>query len=105
MKVKLREYTRVFENDDTSFYIQSGEEKELPLKHLRSYSIKHALFHGILRVVEGEVLFKFKAGTIFINKDNFFPMPVLKVKTEGICNMLFLRHLQKASAISILRDS
>ena len=53
MKVKLRKYTRMFESDDTSFQIQGTQILELPEKFIRSYSIKHALFHGLLKIVEG----------------------------------------------------
>jgi len=67
--VKLRETKRYFEADDSEYYIQGKQELEMPEKHIRSYSIKHALFHGNLLIIEGELLFKFKAGLVYISKD------------------------------------
>jgi len=66
VKVKLRENVRYFESDDSDFYIQGKQELELPEKHLRSYSIKHGLFHGNLKIIEGFFTFKFKAGMIYV---------------------------------------
>jgi len=72
MKVQLMKNLRIFEHDDTDFLIQGAEIKELPEKHLRSYSIKHYLFTGKLQVVEGEVLFNMKNSLVFINTESLY---------------------------------
>ena len=72
IKVQLKTNVRMYEADDSEFYIQGREIKELPEKHLRSYSIKYYLFHGLLEIVEGYTIFKFKAGTLYIAKDTLY---------------------------------
>ena len=72
MKVKLRENLRYFEQDDTDFTIMAKEVKELPIKNLRSYSIKHFLFTGKLGVVEGDVKIKFKSAYLYISPEGLY---------------------------------
>jgi len=62
----------MFEHDDTDFIIQGSEIKELPLKHMRSYSIKHYLFSGKLQVVEGDVLFNMKSALVYISPEGLY---------------------------------
>ena len=64
--VTLRKEKRYFVSDDTDFTIQVPEVKDLPEKYLRSYSIKHALFHGDFKIVEGYFIFKFKAAMVYV---------------------------------------
>jgi len=72
VKVQLKKNLRYFDSDDSDFMIQVGEVLELPEKHLRSYSIKHHLFHGLMEIVEGEFVYKFKAGMIYVAKDTLY---------------------------------
>ena len=72
MKVQLMKNLRIFEHDDTDFLIQGDQIKELPDKHLRSYSIKHYLFTGKLQVVEGDVLLHIKNSLVYINTEALY---------------------------------
>ena len=72
MKVQLRKNLRMFAHDDTDFIIQGNQIQELPEKHLRSYSIKHYLFTGKLRVVEGDVLLKIKSALVYISPKGLY---------------------------------
>ena len=65
-KVRLKENLRYFEADDTDFNIKAKEIKELPEKYLRSYSIKHHLFHGLFEIVEGEFTYHMKSALIYV---------------------------------------
>ena len=71
-KVQLKENIQYFDHDDSDFYIQGKEIKDLAIKHLRSYSIKLFLFSGRLKVLEGEFLFMYKSAKIFIDKDGLY---------------------------------
>jgi len=72
MKIQLRENLRYFEHDDTDFTIQGKQIKELPEKHLRSYSIKHYLFSGKFKVLEGDVLFNMKSALVYICPEGLY---------------------------------
>ncbi len=72
MKIQLKSNVRYFEADDSDFMIQSKEIKELHLKHLRSYSIKYYLVHGLFEVVEGSMVFQIKGAFIYAAKDQIF---------------------------------
>jgi hypothetical protein len=67
--IQLKKNLRYFESDDSEFTIQVREQKLLPEKHLRSYSIKYHLFHGLFEVIEGSFLFNMKAGLVYVAKD------------------------------------
>ena len=71
--VKLKPNVRYFESDDSNFNIQLQEKKEIYEKDLRSYSIKHHLFHGMFRILDDKhFVFKFKAATCYVDKDTLF---------------------------------
>ena len=72
LKVKLKPNMRMYEADDSDFEITGKEIKELPERHLRSYSLKYYLFHGLLEVVEGELSFHMKSAIIYIAKDTLY---------------------------------
>jgi hypothetical protein len=67
LKVRLLDNLRYFDSDDSEFTISAKEVKELPAKHLRSYSIKLFLFSGRFRVVEGEILFTYKSSLVYLS--------------------------------------
>ncbi len=66
-KVKLGEGKRSYDFDDCNFMIYGEEVKELDEKHLRSYSMKHALFNGVLLVTEGELLINIKHASVLFS--------------------------------------
>lgn len=69
-KVKLREGQRSFDSEDSNFLLYGEEEAELETKHFRSYSIKHALFNGHLRLTEGEILINIKHASVLFSAEH-----------------------------------
>ena len=69
MKVTMRDNLRFFASEDTDFNISKGEEKILPEKTLKSYSIKYHLFNGNFRVTEGECLINIKHSKVLFSAE------------------------------------
>jgi hypothetical protein len=70
--IKLKDNLRYFEVDDSDFTITRDEKKYLDDKYLRSYSIKHYLFHGLFEVLDGELFFYFKNGKVLVNEKGLY---------------------------------
>jgi len=67
MQVKLMSNRRYFDSEDSNFFIQAGQEKELELKELKSYTIKANLMNGIFIVTKGEVVLNIKHAKVLFS--------------------------------------
>lgn len=67
--VVLRENLRYYEADDSDFFIDAGQEKEIANKHLRSYSIKYHIFRGNLKLKEGELNLHIKNAKVLFSSE------------------------------------
>ncbi len=72
LKVQLKPNVRIYEADDSDFEITGKEIKELPARHLRSYSIKYYLFHGLIEVVEGDLTFHMKSAIVYVAANQLY---------------------------------
>ena len=70
IKVEILENVRYFEAEDADFYISFKDgPKELPQKALKAMSIKHHLWKGLLKVVEGEIKVQIKHATVLFSNE------------------------------------
>ncbi len=64
LKVKLREQLRYYNDYNSDFDINVGQEKILTDRDLKSYGVKNYLFQGHLILTEGELLMNYKESLI-----------------------------------------